>query len=299
MLSKWVWLGVDRIEFSAGISDPSVYDFLYAQFWAMRESEMQALLVPAGKITIKPEEYVTHLSYYPTPKKMIARFTLGTTKSKHKYFKLGLLPARFGAGEFETLKETIALLLPEVNYAKLFHTANVSYIELNADSPSHALHTFIPFRAKCNVSFVYKNELAPVGTTYLGSNVSDLRFRVYDKRTHLLETGGVAHFDIHTRIEAIVRHTGVAAYKLPHSLSNPFQKLEIADLHRAHELSKKPDWQAFLAECLASGSAAALSKCKKYQRKKFMTMLRASSAPWWNANFIWQGFPAALSAIAP
>lgn len=299
MLNKWVWLGVDRIHLTVGIGDQSLYKFILGQLYFMVEKDTQCQLVPHGKITIKPEQYVTRLSYYPSKDRQIASITIGTTKMKHKYFTLSLFPSKFSANEFEVLREVVGLLLPDVSYANLYQTARVSYLELAVDSLSHAAHTFIPFRSRCNISNIHQDKAGMMGTTYLGSATSGMLCRVYDKRKQLLESNLQAPYQIQTRIEAVLRHTGLKPCELGEKMKNPFARIEIADLGLAQAASNESPWQKFLSNCLATGSAGALSQCSKYQRKQFLTKLRASAAPWWNASHVWQGFPNAIAEISP
>ena len=292
----WKYLLIDRINISISIGSKELYSFALEQLYGIKE--LQTNLVPHGKFKIAKYKYLTRLDYYPTEKNKIADIEVGTTKSKHRYFRLGLYPSKFGAGEFEHFKEVLALLLPEFDYQKLYKTGRVSYIELAADSLSHIIHSFIPFRSRCSCSFIFVDKNGKAGTTYIGSKTSNLRFCIYDKHKQLTESNAPATYDKHTRIEARSRHIGLMPCELLEKMSNPFEKLEIADLQKARDASKDKIWQAFLDQCLKVGSAQALSQNPK-KRKQFMKMLRASAAPWWNPQHIWEGLPKALKAIKP
>ena len=166
-LTIWVKLQIDRINISVGIGSSDLYNFVIAQLYGMKD--LQKELVPNGKITIKVGHYRTRLNYY-AKKLRIAEIEIGMTKLKHRYFKLGLSPSKFGPGDFDKFKETLSILLPDFCYAKLFETGRVSYIELAADSMSHKAHSFIPFRRRCNVSSVYIDKMNNAGSTYVGSH---------------------------------------------------------------------------------------------------------------------------------
>lgn len=162
-------LGIDRIHMSVSVTSKDLYGFVIAQLHGMKD--LQSELLPNGKITVRIEKYLTRMSYYPNKKRKIAEIEIGTTKSKHKYFRLSLFPSQFGSGEFENFKEVLALMLPEFNYQKLYSTAKVSYIELAADSASQAQHSFIHFRAKCNSSEIIPESDGTKGSTYVGSKL--------------------------------------------------------------------------------------------------------------------------------
>ncbi len=109
--------------------------------------------------------------------------------------------------------EVLSLLSP-ITYQQLYETGKVSYIELAADSLSHTAHSFIPFRPKCGHSTIYIDEKGELGTTYLGSVTSALRFRVYDKHKQQVEQNIAPAHQKQTRFEAISRHTGLVSTEL-------------------------------------------------------------------------------------
>src|SRR5450759_4289811 len=117
----WRWLLIDRIHMSVGIGSKDLYGLVLSQLYGLKD--IQADLVPNGKITINSGKYQTRLNYYPVKKKdKIADIVIGVTKSKHLYFTLCLYPTKFGPGEFEQFKETMSILLPEeFNYQRLYN----------------------------------------------------------------------------------------------------------------------------------------------------------------------------------
>lgn len=295
-LNIWVYLLVDRIHINVGIGSKDLHGLVVTQLKGMKD--IQADLVPNGKITIADGKYRTRLDYYPTKKKKkTADIEVGTTKSAHKYFRLGLYPSRFEPGEFEHFKLVLSVLLPDFDYEKLFETGRVSYIELAKDSLTHPAHSFIPFRARSTKSWIHDSN-GIKGTTYLGSQLSTLRFRIYDKHKQQVEQHLLVTDALRTRIESRSRHIKLSPCELQ-KMVNPFLKLEIADLQKARDASKDQTWQGFLDLCFVNGSARALAQQTKYKRTQFMKMLRAAAASWWNPQYVWTGLSRALTVIAP
>lgn len=296
-ISIWYPLIVDRIHMTISIGkNTNLYGVLIGQIAGMKD--IQSDLVPKGKITVSKQKYVTRLGYYPADKKRkIAELEIGSTKSGHMYFKLGLYPSKFKSHEFAKLKDHLETLF-QISYDVIFHDARVSYIELAADSMTYPMNTFIPFRQRINFSKVWKQH-GEKGSIYLGSNLSKKRFCFYDKAKQLTDAKCAGEHKIRTRLEARLRHIGMAAFQISEHLPNPFSCLEIADLARARDVSTAVEWQGFLDQCLEDGSAHALSQCPKPVRKKYMTMLRTCAATWWNPDYLWQVLPRALEVIAP
>jgi len=298
-VSIWYRQIIDRIHMSISLGkSPQLYGVLIGQLTGMKD--IQSDLVPKGKITVSAKKYVTRLGYYPADKKRkIAELEMGSTKSGHMYFRLGLYPSKFMPGEFAIFREHLELLF-QMPYDVLFQQARVSYLELAADSLTYKLGSFIPFRSRINHSKIWKLNGVPHGTLWLGSLLSKLKFSCYNKGKQLMDTGCAEHEVVRTRIEARLRHVGMTAAELLEKLPNPFISLEIADVLKAREISTDPDWHLFLDQCLYEvGSAAALSQCSKSTRKKYIAMLRASAADWWKPSFLWKGLAPAIAAIAP
>lgn len=296
-LSIWKPLLIDRIHIAVSIVSSELYSFAWGQLNGIEDLKTE--LVPDGTIKIFKNKYVTRLSYYPIKKRMIASIEIGTTKSKHRYFRLGLYPSKFQQGEFERFKEILSELLPEFKYQQLYETGKVSYIELAADSLTHAAHSFIPFRRRCNHSSIYVDKTGSKGSIYLGSVKSNLRFCIYDKRKQQLEKKAAVTHSKYTRIESRSRHIKLSPCELLSKMDNPFTKLQIADLHIARHTSQNNEWQSFLNDCLEDGSAQALANLPKSQRAKFMKILNTTAVPWWRPNSVWGGLSKALTAISP
>jgi hypothetical protein len=102
----WRWLLVDRIHISVNVSK-YLHGVVVTQLKGMKD--IQADLVPDGKITVFHKKFSTRLDYCPTKKKKIADIEIGATKSGHGYFRLGLYPSKFEPGEFEHFKEVLGL----------------------------------------------------------------------------------------------------------------------------------------------------------------------------------------------
>ncbi|MBI3374985.1 MAG: hypothetical protein HY017_24955 [Betaproteobacteria bacterium] len=290
-----MYLLVDRIHINVGVGSKALHGFVVTQLKGMKD--IQGDVVPDGKITITENKYRTRLNYYPTKKRKIAELEVGA-KAHHRYFKLVLYASKFGPGEFEQLKWVLSELLPDFNYPKLFETGRVSYVELAADSLTHIAHSFVPFRAKANNSWVHDDGNGVKGSTYLGSKLSALRFCIYDKHKQQVENHLPVTDPLRTRVESRSRHIGLPPCELP-KMVNPFLKLEVADLQKARDASEDHTWQEFLDLCFVLGSARALAQQTKYKRTQFMKMLRASAAPWWNPQYVWKDLPRAIAAIAP
>ncbi len=294
-ITVWKTTMIDRIHMSISVSK-SLHGYLVSILKGL--PQMQSDYVPNGKITITEQHYLTRLNWYPAKNRKIAELEIGSTKSGHRYFRLGLYPSKFRSDEFEHFKWLFTTLMPWP-YAKLYEGARVSYVELAADSLTHMAHSFIPFRPQCWYSAIYVDGKGEPGTTYLGSKTSALRFRIYDKHRQLQQKGLPSAYQKHTRFEAVARHTGLTPDELASKMHNPFARLEVADLLTAQQMSKAKPWQDFLVQCLAVGSAAALANCYPNQRRHYVKHLRKAAAPWWKPEERWQGMPNALKVIAP
>ena len=297
-ISIWYPQMIDRIHMTISIGkNTHLYGVLIGQLTGMKD--IQSNLVPKGKITVSKQKYVTRLGYYPADKKRkIAELEIGSTKSSHMYFKLGLYPSKFQSNEFATFKEHMEILF-QITYDLMFHTARVSYIELAADSMTHQFQTFIPFRQRINWSRAWPLEDVEKSTVNLGSELSKKRFCIYDKAKELADKKCAGKHKIRTRFEARLRHIGMSASDIQEHLPNPFSCLEIASLAKAREASTSAEWHSFLDRCLEDGSAQALSQCTKPARKQYTTALRTCAVTWWNPDYLWQVLPRALDAIAP
>lgn len=297
-VSIWYPQIIDRIHMTIGISKNShLYSVLIGQLFGMKDIKND--LVPKGMITVSKKKYVTRLDYYPADKKRkIAELEIGSTKSKHMYFKLCLYPSKFRFNEFSKFKEHMEIFF-QIPYDLMFHTANVSYIELAADSMTYQFHTFIPFRQRINSSKGWPLGDGEKSTVILGGNLSKKRFCVYNKTKELADKKCTGKHKIRTRFEARLRQIGMSAAYIVEHLPNPFSCLEIADLAKSRDASPSAEWHEFLDQCLKGGSASALSGCPKSLRKKYMVMLRACAATWWDPDYLWQGLPWALEVLAP
>jgi len=297
-ISIWYPQIIDRIHMTISIGKNShLYGVLIGQLTGMKD--IQSNLVPNGKITVSKQKYVTRLGYYPSDKKRkIADLEIGSTKSSHMYFKLGIYPSKFQSNEFAIFKEHLEILF-QIPYDLMFHTAKVSYIELAADSMTHRFQTFIPFRQRINLSEAWPLGDVERSTVYLGSKLSKKRLCIYNKAKELADKKCVGKYRIRTRFEARLRHIGISASEIQEHLPNPFSCLEIANLAKARDVSTSAEWHCFLDQCLDVGSATALSQCTKPVRMQYMMALRTCAPKWWNPDYLWQVLPRALEAIAP
>lgn len=280
----------------------------YGQLYSMQEEQKE--FVPNGKIIVRKAKYTTRLDYYPaygkkkSEHRKIADITIGANKIKgipklYRHFTLTLYPPKFCGEEFLRLQEMLSMLLPDLNHVKLFEFGKVTYLELAIDSHSHKCHSFVPYRKYCTSSRIHKEPSGHLGTTYLGSVTSNLRFRIYDKNKCLSDKGQtpVTKSLPTTRFEAVLRRTGLRPAELM-ELDNPFTKLHIADLDQMLALSGAPDWQQFLVDARWDGVPKALSKQPK-KRKQFRGMIDSVPVGWWSPERIWNHLPEALSKITP
>lgn len=290
---------VDRIHITIKIIGDEIYSAILEILQEGGIEDIAADLVPNGKIKIKsyPGKGFTKLDYYPAKDK-IAEIHVGTTKTKSRYFKLVLYPSKFKLGEFDGLKYMLASVFPGFEYETLFKAGRVTYLELSADNYSKKAHSFIPFCKRCTASLIW-NDKGEKGTTYTGSPTGSSYFRTYDKHRQLLKKKKTPAHQMHTRIESVSRHLGISPASLLSDMSNPFLKLEIADLQAARNLTNDEVWQKFLDDCLERGSPKALSSLSKKQRKLYMEMLRKTKAGWWSPTNVWADFPKALEKIHP
>jgi hypothetical protein len=310
VVSMAIWRGllVDRICILVVIQSKVLYHQTESQLYkfAPHKSEW----VPTGDIKVFQEKYLKRLDYYAQygyakgSKRKIAEIKVGANflfggKVLHRYLSLTLYPSQFNTGEFETFKTALNLVMPEFNYPKLFHTGNVNCLELAIDSLTHRHHSFLPYRKCCRDSGIWNEDDGHLGTTYLGSVASGLRFAIYDKRKQLIDggKGPITQILPHTRFEARMRHLGVTALELVH-LENPFLKLGIADLNKAQAFSDHQDWLEFICESLYLGVPLALF-LRPEKRKTFGKMLSNLQVPWWRPEQQWQGLAKALTVIAP
>lgn len=309
-MSVTIWRGllVDRIGIKVVIPSPDLSKHVYGQLFSMVELQGEFLL--DGKIFVCFGEHSTRLDYYaayahkPAGRRKIVDITVSAYKqpgktSVHRYLTLTLYPSQFRGNDFENFKSAFDMLMGAITYSGLYHMGKVTYLELAADSLTHKQHSFLPYRKYVSKSKIWTEADGHLGTTYVGSEDSDLRFRVYDKRKQLLDKGKPAQYEElpHTRIEAVMRRLGVAPAELA-NMKNPFEKLLIADLARAKAASLDQDWQNFIEESLLIGVPQALSN-HPTTRKKHVAMLDSVQVPWWKPHNVWQGLPRALAVIAP
>lgn len=304
----WRRLRVDRIGIIVVIPSPDLFKHVYGQLFSIEE--MQAELLPAGRIFVREKGYTTRLDYYPayTHKKAgrrkIVDITVSGYKAKgktnlSKYLKLMLYPSQFHAGEFEHFKSVFDKLMGDISYSGLYHMGKVTYLELAVDSLTHKQHSFLPYRKYVKESDIWQEKDGHLGSTVVGSLSSKFYFRTYDKHKQLLDTGKAPHTKLlpHTRIEAVLRRLGVAPVELIH-MKNPFTKLLIADLEMALAANNEKDWQDFIVESLIVGVPKALSN-HPTTRKKHLARLDTLPVPWWQPEAIWLDLPTALAVIAP
>ena len=289
---------VDRIRFFVLIDATEMYGVVWSQLKEI--SAMNNEFLPDWKLTVhKMKHGKTQLRFRPEAKRCVAIIEIGTTNGEKRYFSLDLFPSKFQAGEFDLVKEVLTIFLDDLNYEKLFYTARVSYLELAADSLSHPMSSFLPFRTRTFSSYVYPLKEGK-GSIYCGAENGKLRFCIYDKKKQIEEKlKQIPSHAMQTRIEARVHTTGLTAAQLKGELKNPFKRLEIADLQKLKQVFKHPGLPAFLDECHGQGAEQALGKLSVKDRRRYLIGLRKAKAEWWKPEWIWQSLPDALSVIKP
>ncbi len=138
-------------------------------------------------------------------------------------------------------------------------------------------------------------------TFYVGSSSSPLGFAIYNKSEQAKATGqpGYSLASIY-RFEARLRRIPWKFYELPHTLSNPFDRLILIDRAAAAGLSHDPAWQSFLQACVIQHVGPALVGLKESQRRKYRKMLLSARAKWWLPPKSWQpNLKIALRTIDP
>jgi hypothetical protein len=178
-------------------------------------------------------------------------------------------------------------------YQTAYTHGKVQYLEIAKDFLSVEPGSFLPHAAyaKSQTSNLVKNTTHYVGTQFI----------TYNKLRQLEEVKGkISGWQKIARIEAKARKTGLQPCQL-HTLPNPFQALEIADVAQLKAVSESPDWQAFLDHACSNGVGAirALHALPESKRKKFRAFMRDCGCSWWKPKAIWSEWERALRAIDP
>jgi hypothetical protein len=265
---------------------------------ALRKAAKQ--IFPKGKIVRTAKSQGVHIHLYPEGDRKIADVQAAKTRNGYRYFRLALWPSQFRGSDFEHLQKLLADWLAPFTYESLYEIGRVTRLDLAVDDLLHPLNTYLPFMSFCNVSTVYMNSPGEKGTVYLGSGTSPLQFANYDKRRQLLDTGGKPEHLVHTRFEARIRQGKFSVSQIITHVKNPFRRLGIADIAKAHSLCSSQEWKHFLFECVNSGSCKALAQlhCTSV-RKKYLKMLREAAVAWWRPEKFWKGIESALQSLKP
>lgn len=290
-------LTIDTIDLLVSVAGHELYKQLWGQMYGFEE--IDGYWPKGWKVKAKPGKASLRLHISPQKKREIALLELGTTKQKHRWFKLRLYPNNFHGKEFEIVQEAMETLLPGFEYLKLFYSAKVSRVDLAIDSYSHDLDQLTPYHPNLKTSGRHVDKNGILGTLYLGGRSSALRYRIYDKKKHLKEKKSVVSaWTKFTRFEAMIRRTGLPASALLGALENPFSSLSVVMTEKAKKLY--PDdfpWRGFLKRSKIEGSPAALSLESPTARKKYRARLVSLGFKLPNS---WPGsLAAALWRIAP
>lgn len=257
-----------------------------------------------GQIKLHTQQYQIRLHYFASKKQATpsAIVTVGSMDGKHRYFRLSIYPQKFTQSEFEEFQVRLAANLPGFEYQKLFHTADVTRIDLAHDSYSHVVDELIPWSSRTRCSGVWLDKkLFTKGALYIGSHNSRLRFRVYNKKKQMQEVEGVkAQWGTWTRIEAVVRKPGCKAAQLADKLKSPFDSLNMASSGIAFGQAADDAWTGFVTLCLAVGSPEAFNQAiNKSKRKLYRQRLAKSAVSWWKHSNFQEQLKKAMCQLAP
>ena len=323
---------IDRIR-TSGIYLPKA-DFDYIKTQLFKHSSIKADFEFKGKVSPKcyknKHGHFIYALHYETldSHQPIARFEIGSfiepgkgeTKKENNlkyYLAWELWPRRLINGELRPFHQALDVLLKELDvwehppiysYAHTYKFAKVKYLEIAIEFPNLEPHTFIPWRPRGRVSWIWTNpKTGEKGATYLGlkGDVHD-GFAFYPKTKQLLETGQPPpkYFKDYpcTRFESRGYRTGFTLETLG-KMKNQFIVLEIADPTKARGLSDAVPWREFLNRAMVDGSAKALAGTTKgWQRTKFIAMLRKAAHPGWNLKVkkqIWDSYLRSVERLSP
>lgn len=186
-----------------------------------------------------------------------------------------------------------------LTYTEAFAKGRVTYMEVSTDILVRP-ESLIFWRKRSKVSDIFVDSKGKKGTCYIGSNKSDLYFRVYDKARQLKETQNTGNFSYYTRAEAVLQKDRL---KIPASelqnIPNPFLTLYAAFAIDCKNLDSGKEWQEFLNIVLEKGSPTAFAGHDEATRKKFARNLTKCAYNCWQPQKFWLDFPAVASKITP
>lgn len=271
--------------------------------------------------------YTYALNYELGKKQAMARFEIGSFVEQEKgekfkkenlkhYLSWTLWPHRLLKKELLPFHAALDMLLKELDihdhppiysYEHTYRFASVKRLEIAADFPFLEPHTFIPWKPRGFVSWIYTDEkTGEKGTTYLGlKGEAKNGFACYGKTKQLKEKGQTPSFFAYcprTRIESRRYKIGLTMGEL-HKLKNQFLPLEIADPSTARNLSDDAQWQQFLDLAMTEGSAVAIAKAPKgKQRDDRIALLRQAAHPQWTPGKkkqIWDSYLRSVERLSP
>jgi hypothetical protein len=284
---------IDTIELLFTIPDKDYYSFLWAQGSGIKDIAQS--IVPQGKVTLKKLPYLLRTKFFHGPKRNTADVEVFTNRNKIQFFKLRLFPTRWNTGEFADFQLWMQTLY-EMSYSDLHQYGKVTRLDIARDLYSMARERVIPYRSHSTISRVFQDGCT-LGTVYIGSVHSLLRFRVYDKAAQ--QKGAPMPWPVWTRIEAVQRHVPYSCAGLG-KLENPFSRFGLADKQLAETISESSEWKDFVSSCLTLGSPAAIAALPtKSKKKAFRNLLAECRFDWWKPEAFWKQWPQALASIAP
>jgi len=171
--------------------------------------------------------------------------------------------------------------LPKVDYR-----ANRMDLAYDFDMSGQEL---VWYSTRAKKGFVYPG--STWGTSYLGSNRSNLQIRIYDKATQLKKVKGVEIAQGQMmRLELILRRAylpadfpiGLTAMKNPLHGIRPYSRLAVINWLKKH------GYADLVADFLQDGLQKALAQLPPKERKAIVAALDKFAVPkWWNPNQVW------------
>src|SRR4051812_1049310 len=107
---------VDTIDLVVSVVGEDQYEALWSQLYAFQEIEKDGYWPKGWKNRPRQGEASLRLHISPQSKRKIAMLELGTTKQKHRWFKLRLYPNNFRGEEFAFLQEAMRIFLSDFEY---------------------------------------------------------------------------------------------------------------------------------------------------------------------------------------
>lgn len=287
ILSKAV--KIDRIKITGIKLHKDLYSHARACFEALK-----GLKLGNAQLKHRDEDYEQALTLR-TKNQVIARISVGSTKTTHFYLSWELFPHILLGKDKDVFKQFNDCITEVVgnfaSYETAFNCGKVRYIEVAKDFISVPLDSFLPHSPLTRKP--YKDDSSKCETThYVGKD----KYTIYDKKFLLEEKKQACEWSNLTRLEVEEHRTDLHPWQLP-NLPNLFRGLECADLAALQGI-QDPKFKAWLSIAQNRGETFAMRGLTPYQRRKMRACLRQCPADWWNPEKFWGNeWSKALQAI--